>query len=137
MQGKRPSEPELWIEPLGISVRQSTEVVAIDDPDIAAALQFIRQNATRGITVEDVVENSTISRSSLERKVRKYLGRTPQEEIRNVQIKKVKELLTTTDLSAERIASLCGFEHSEYMYVVFKRHVGMTPGDFRVHALQG
>ncbi len=41
MQGKRPSEPELWIEPLGISVRQSTEVVAIDDPDIAAALQFI------------------------------------------------------------------------------------------------
>ncbi|MFN7293115.1 MAG: substrate-binding domain-containing protein [Pirellula sp.] len=137
MDGSIPKDSEQIIAPLGVSVRQSTDVVAIEDPTIATALQYIRQNACRGISVEDVLKNASLSRSSLERKVRKHLGRTPQEEIRHVQVKRAKELLTTTDLSAEKIASLCGFEHSEYMYVVFKRHVGMTPGEFRTRSLQG
>lgn len=137
MEGKTPRASEQIVAPLGVAVRQSTDVVAIEDPTIAAALQYIRQNACRGISVDDVLQNASLSRSSLERKVRKHLGRTPQEEIRHVQIKKAKELLMSTDLSAEKIANLCGFEHSEYMYVVFKRHVGMTPGEFRTKALLG
>jgi LacI family transcriptional regulator len=137
MDSVAPRDLDQIIAPLGVTVRQSTDVVAIDDASIASALQYIRQNACRGINVDDVLRNTPISRSSLERKVRKHLGRTPQEEIRHVQVKKAKELLTTTDLPAEKIANLCGFEHSEYMYVVFKRHVGMTPGEFRTQSLQG
>ena len=123
------------IEPLGVFTRQSTDVVAIEDRDIAAALSYIRQHACRGISVEEVVRHNPVSRSTLERQVRKYLGRTPQEEIRYVQIKRVRELLLTTDLSGERIAALCGFEHPEYMHVVFKRITGTTPGEFRRQAL--
>lgn len=119
------------IPPLGIATRQSTDVVAIDDSNIAAALRFMRENACRGVTVEEVIENTAISRSTLERQVRKYLGRTPQEEIRHVQIKRVRELLQSTDLPADRIAALCGFAHPEYMHVVFKRVMGITPGEFR------
>ncbi len=137
MNGERPKQNEFLIAPLGVSIRQSTDVVAIDDPEIAAALTFIRQNACRQISVADVTRNVAISRSSLERKVRKYLGRTPQQEIRQVQIKRVRELLATTELAAEKIALLCGFEHPEYMYVVFKREVGMTPGEFRNQAKPG
>ncbi|MCP4097208.1 MAG: helix-turn-helix transcriptional regulator, partial [Planctomycetaceae bacterium] len=39
-----------------------------------------------------------------------------------------------TDLSAERIAGLCGFEHPEYLHVVFKRLTGSTIGEFRRQA---
>ena len=119
------------IDPLDIATRQSTDVVAIQDRDIASALKFIRENASRGISVEDVVRNSAVSRSTLERQIRKYLGRTPQEEIRHVQIKRARELLLTTDLTTERIAELCGFEHTEYFHVVFKRITKTTPGEFR------
>jgi len=119
------------IPPLGIAMRQSTDVVAIADDHIAAALRYMRENACRGITVDEVIENTAISRSTLERQVRKYLGRTPQEEIRQVQIKRVRELLLSTDLPADQIAGLCGFTHSEYMHVVFKRVMGSTPGEFR------
>lgn len=122
------------IEPLAIATRQSTDVVAIDDREIAAALHHIRQNACRGLTVEEVVKKTAVSRSTLERQLRKLLGRTPQEEIRHVQIKRVRELLLTTDLPVERIAGLCGFDHSEYLHVVFKRITGMTTGDFRRQA---
>ncbi|MEM9645494.1 MAG: DNA-binding transcriptional regulator [Planctomycetota bacterium] len=119
------------IEPLGVATRQSTDVVAIDDRGIAAALHYIREHACKGLSVAEVVRDSAVSRSTLERQMRKYLGRTPQEEIRHVQVKRVKELLLTTDLSAERIASLCGFEHPEYLLVVFKRITGLTTTEFR------
>jgi LacI family transcriptional regulator len=131
MNGQFPKEPVQTIEPLGVSTRQSTDVIAVDDRNIASALQYIRLHACRGVSVEEVVRNNPISRSTLERQVRKYLGRTPQEEIRYVQIRRAQELLLSTDLSAERIASLCGFEHPEYMHVVFKRVTGVTMGTFR------
>ena len=134
MQGENVDEHTLEIKPLGVATRQSTDVVAIEDRDVAGALHFIRTHACRGLSVEEVVSNSAVSRSTLERQVRKYLGRTPQEEIRHVQIKRARELLLTTDLSAERIATLCGFEHPEYLHVVFKRITGMTTGEFRRQA---
>ena len=134
MDGKSLASEVQLIEPLGVATRQSTDAVAIDDPDIAAALRYIREYACRGITVAEVVRDNSVSRSTLERQVRKYLGRTPQEEIRFVQIKRARELLISTDLSAEQIAPLCGFEHPEYLHVVFKRVTGTTIGVFRKQA---
>ena len=134
MDGKLPPSGVQLIEPLGVATRQSTDVVAIDDRDIAEALRYIREHACRGLTVDEVVRNNSVSRSTLERQVRKYLGRTPQAEIRFVQVKRARELLISTDLSAEQIATLCGFEHPEYLHVVFKRVTGMTIGTFRKQA---
>lgn len=128
----QPVKPLLrLVEPLGVKVRQSTDVVAIEDPELAAALSFIRSNACFGITVNDVLAHTTLSRSSLERRVRKILGRSPQQEIRNSQLKQVRILLNETDLSIEQIAIQCGFDHPEYLHVMFKREFKMTPGEFR------
>lgn len=134
MNGETPAQPSQVIPPLGVATRQSTDVVAIEDSDVASALRYIRERACRGLTVDEVVRNNPVSRSTLERQVRKYLGRTPQEEIRHAQIRRVKELILTSDLSAETIAGLCGFQHPEYLHVVFKRVTGMTPGEFRRQA---
>jgi len=123
--------PHLSIEPLGVMTRQSTDVLAIDDPLVASAVKYIREHACQGIAVEDVLKHVPLSRSILEKRFRKFLKRSPQEEIRNVQLKRIKELLAKTDLSLEQIAHLAGYEHSEYMSVVFKREVGQTPGNFR------
>ncbi len=75
-----------------------------------------------------------MSRSVLERKFRKYLNRSPQLEIRMVQLKRVKQLLAETDMPLDQIADLAGYSHPEYMSVVFKREFGLTPGQFRKQA---
>jgi LacI family transcriptional regulator len=120
--------------PIGVVTRLSTDVLAIDDVRVAAAVRFIRQHACHGITVRDVLEQTLLSRTALERHFRRYLGRSPQAEIRAVQLKRVKQLLTETDLKMERIADLAGFEHPEYLSVVFKRELGQTPNQFRREA---
>jgi LacI family transcriptional regulator len=131
MDRKQPPQREYLIPPLGVATRQSTDVVAIDDPEISAALRYIREHACRGISVKDVLANVPVSRSTLERQMRKYLKRSPQQEIRSVQLKRARELLAATDLSMQQIAHRCGFIHPEYMHVVFRRELKMTPGEYR------
>jgi LacI family transcriptional regulator len=131
MRGETPTATEKEIPPQGIAVRQSSDVFAVSDPVLAKALSYIRERACEGMTVQDLVDHLHVSRSWLERSFRRLLSRSPQSAIRMVQIKRCKELLVTTTLSLEKIAQLTGFEHPEYMSVVFKRETGDTPGRFR------
>lgn len=131
MQGETPAAMYIEIPPMGVAVRQSSDVFAVSDPTLASALRYIRERACDGATVSDLLAHLSVSRSWLERNFRKLLNRSPQAEIRMVQIKRCKELLRTTNLSLEKIAGLAGFEHPEYMSVVFKRETGRTPGQYR------
>lgn len=137
MAGQAVSHEVVRVPPLGVATRQSTDSVAIEDAVIAKAVRFIRERACTGITVAEVLEQVPLSRSALERGFRKHLQRSPQQEIRNVQLKRCQTLLTETDLPTDRIAGMCGFVHPEYMHVVFKRELGMTPGQFRRDARAG
>lgn len=127
----RPPSSRLFIEPVGVMARRSTEALAIKDRAVAAALRFIRDQAVFGCTVTDVVRHVRISRSVLERRFRQQLKRSPHEEIRAVQLSRVRQLLSETDFTLEHIAELSGFEHPEYMNVAFKRMCGLTPGQYR------
>ena len=131
MSGESPPVSVLEVPPLGVATRQSTDILAIDDPDLATVLRYIREHACDGISVQDVLAHAPISRSQLERGFRKFLQRSPQAEIRNVQIKRAKELLATTDLTLSQISRLTGISHAEYLSVVFKRETGETPGQYR------
>lgn len=131
MAGDKPPRRELLVEPLGVTARQSTEVLAVDDPNLSAALRYIREHACEGIMVPEVLKQVPLSRTVLERQFRKYLGHSPQAEIRSMQLKRVKQLLAETDLSLQQIAKLAGYKHPEYMNVAFKRLTGQTPGHYR------
>lgn len=119
------------IEPLEVITRHSTDVLAIGDKNVAAALGFIRENACHGITVDTVLRHAFLSRSQLEKKFRKHIGRSPQAEIRRVQVARIRQLLFETDFPLKKIAELTGFEHVEYMCVVYKRITGEAPGAYR------
>ncbi len=119
------------VSPLGVVVRESSDVLAIEDADVSAAVRHIREHACEGINVQDVLEHVPLSRRALESRFRKLIGRTPHEEIDRVQLNRVKELLRQTDLSMSEIAHRAGFEHVEYLSTVFKKKFGMPPSAYR------
>lgn len=131
MRGGSVEEMDARIQPIGVVTRQSTDVLAIPDRNVATALRIIREHACHGITVHEVVRQSGASRSQLERKFRHYIGRSLQAEIRTIQLTRIKQLLFETDFPLKKIAELTGFEHPEYMSVVFKRLTGEWPGNYR------
>jgi LacI family transcriptional regulator len=131
MNGSPLVNQHVTVAPLGVAARQSTDILEVGDADVVAALKIIRDRACLGLTVKEVVREVAVARSSLERRFRKYFGRSPQAEIRNVQIKKAQHLLRETDLPLAQIAALTGFKHAEYFSVVFKRECRQTPGHYR------
>mgnify|MGYP001556670112 CR=1 FL=1 len=127
---------DVRIEPQGVVTRKSTDILAMRDKNVAAALNYIQEYACQGITVDQVLERAFMSRSQLEHKFRRFVGRSPQKEIRHAQVAKISELLSATDMSLKEIAAEAGFVHVEYMCVVFKRVTGETPGTFRARFRQ-
>jgi LacI family transcriptional regulator len=130
---KTPRQP-IFIEPVGIVTRRSTDVLAIEDRHIVTAVRFIREHASEGIDVRDVLRAVPLSRSTLERRFARALGRSPKDEILRVRLNRAKQLLAETDFSLAMVAEKVGFEHTEYLSVIFKKKAGLTPGQFRAQS---
>lgn len=131
MNGGDMREERHLIEPRGVATRQSSDMLAIEDPDIAKAIRFIRQHACEGINVKDILKQIPMTRRAFELRFQSLLGRTPHQEIIRQRVERVKNLLIETDLPLKTIARTTRFEHEEYMSVVFRRATGMPPGKYR------
>ena len=131
MRGESLERSEWLLPPLGIAVRQSTDVLAIDDPLVVAAVRQIRDHACDGIKVADVARVLKTTRRVLENRFTKRVGHTPHEEIARVQFRRVEQLLRETELPLATIATRAGFRHTEYMTVAFTKRHGMPPSRWR------
>ncbi len=134
IDGQSPPEQTTRIGPKRVVPRQSTDVVAVADAETAAAIHFIREHACEGISVNNLLEVTHLSRSTLQRRLLKTIGRSAKAEITRVQLDRVQQLLTETDYPLAQIAPIAGFEYVEGMCNLFKRTLGMTPGQYRKQA---
>ncbi|MCU0748141.1 MAG: DNA-binding transcriptional regulator [Akkermansiaceae bacterium] len=131
MAGESVESASIVVQPMGVMARQSTDVLAIDDRHIATALKHIREHACDGLDVESLLRAVPLSRSVLERRFSQILGTSPKVEILRVRLDRVCRLLAESDLSLAEVAHKAGFEHPEYMSRLFKKKMGITPGEFR------
>jgi LacI family transcriptional regulator len=126
-------EPGLrLVPPIGVVARRSTDALAVDDPDVSAALRFIREHACKPIGVKQVLEVVPMSRRALEGRFLRLFGRTPHEQILHCRVERAKQLLCDTDMPVKAIAPLVGVAHPEYLSVLFNRVVGESPMAFRL-----
>jgi LacI family transcriptional regulator len=131
MSTKKHNEVPVLLKPTHVVVRQSTDTLAIDDPDLATAIRFVREHATEPIGVEDILRKVPIARRSLERRFEQILGRTPAAEIRRVRLETAQRLLIDTDMPIPGVAESSGFGSPEYLSYAFKRALGQTPLKYR------
>jgi LacI family transcriptional regulator len=131
-----PREPVL-VPPNRIITCQSTDTVAIDDDLLAAAVRFIKNHSHEKIQVSDILQEVPISRRALEKGFKKWLGRSPAEEVRRIRVDRAVQLLCDTSWSMPRIASVVGFVRPELLTRAFRRELSTTPSDFRRRHLCG
>jgi len=131
MSRRETRQQRIDVKPLWVLARQSTDVLAVDDPEVAAAVRYIRDNLQSPIGVRNVVAHVTLSRRALELRFEQVLGRSIRAEIERVRLAWVKRLLVETGLSIAKIAALAGFSGHSYLSEVFHREVGETPAEYR------
>jgi LacI family transcriptional regulator len=131
MRRKKIKRMRTLLGPEGIVVRQSTDILAIENEDVVRAAAFIREHARDQIQVADVLEVVDLSRSTLDKLFLATLGRTIHAEMQRVRIDQAKQYLATTEIPIKQIAERCGFSSLQYFTTVFRQHTACTPAVYR------
>jgi len=132
MSGRRVRQRDIRLAPLGVFKRGSTDVLAIEDPHVAAAVRFIREHACEPFGLNRLAQLVPISRRWLEHRFRQCLGRSPYEFVCRTRVERAKQLLAGPEkLKLKQIAVACGFRDSMRLRLVFRRLTGLTPAEYR------
>ena len=131
MTGEIGPKQSLLLPPLHVVTRYSTDILAVEDETVQAALQYIRENAWADISVSDLAHGIAVGRRLLERRFRDVLGRSVLDEIYRVRVERAKELLTDTHLPITTVAERAGFPNTRRLDVVFAKRTGLSPREYR------
>jgi LacI family transcriptional regulator len=115
-----------------IAARQSTDILAIEDSEVATAVRYIRENVKKSIQISDVVESTVLSQRALQQRFRKVLGRTIHDEINRVRTDHICRILLDTKKSVSQIAVELDFSGDDHIARYFRKEKGMSPREYRV-----
>ncbi len=131
MQNKSVQNNNITVSTSHVVCRQSTDILAVEDKEVAEAIRYIRQNAKMKIRVNDVVEKTCLSRRSLESKFKKLIHRSIQEEIRKVRTDLIAQMLVETNLPISEITAKFDFTDQEHISRYFKKEKAVGLREFR------
>lgn len=132
IQGKEKMEGQrLLAAAVGISARQSTDILMVRDADVRAALQFIRENVSRAIQVRDIVRATHLSHRTLNDRFYRECGTSILRQLTVSRITHISRLLRETSLSVGEIARMVGFDTDRHFARYFRRATEMTPQEYR------
>ena len=131
MQGETVGEITVPIPAPRVVTRQSTDIMAIDDPVVAQALNYIREHYRKGILVDEIAQEIGVSRRVLEIHFRKTMNRSIFEEVLRLRMDHACVLLTETNLSISQVAEALNYEEIKYFSRGFKKVIGISPLAYR------
>lgn len=131
LQGEPPPSMPILIPPTELVARTSSDIIALADPLTARAVSHLRRRALEPIGVDQIADELSLSRRSLERRIKKALGRSPLAELRRVRFAHAASRLLSTDRNIEQIAAESGFGDLRNFFRAFRQHHGVTPTEFR------
>jgi LacI family transcriptional regulator, galactose operon repressor len=131
LQGKPVDQQLIQVQATHIVPRESTDILNIQDDDVAEALSYIRLHAKNNIQVDDVVQFVRISRRGLYKKFQQTLGRSVFDEITRIRNEQITKMLLETNMNVSQIAQAMNFSGPEKLDRYFQRLNGMTPIAYR------
>lgn len=131
LSGRRPPRCPTLLPPAGVAARQSSDLLAVEDPVVRVLLGRVREARASAARVRDVIRSLPVCRRSAERRFRAAVGRGIAEELRRGRIGYAKELLADTALPVADVAARSGFSTPQRFAVAFRRETGITPTEYR------
>ncbi len=131
MGGEPPPDEPTRVAPHGLVVRESTDFFAVAHPVVAAALAYIAAHSHRRIGPDDVARAVSVETRTLQNYFRDSIQRPIAAEVRRVRIERAKRELTQSTRPLDAIARDVGFGTIQRLYEVFRRELGVTPGEYR------
>jgi AraC-like DNA-binding protein len=94
-------------------------------------IHYIHNNYNNEITLEELSRISHVSPFHLIRQFKKKTGLSPIQYLIHYRLEVSKQFLINTDENIESISELVGYQSVTYFQNIFKKIVGIPPGEFR------
>ena len=134
LSGKRPAKRIIEFMPGAVIERGSTQRSrGLDDPLVAQAIRWMRENLGQGIGVREVAGVCGVSQRALEYHFHAAAGRSPGKVLQQLRFDEATELLVHTELTLDEVARRIGFRSAQYMSTFFQKHCGFPPAAYRKH----
>jgi AraC-like DNA-binding protein len=105
----------------------------LDNPILKPAIDYIKDHYARVIALDEMAALCRISSSYFSKLFNQTMGENFAAYVNRVRILRARELLLDSDKSITAIALQLGFDDSGYFDKVFKKLIGKTPREFRLH----
>jgi len=123
---KRPVQP-IMVAPRGVVIRSSTDFIAVANPYLRRAIDYIGGNLSRPFSFDHVVETTGISRRTLYNLFRRHLACSPAEFIVRRRMDCVcKLLIASPELTIANLAAQSGFGSPRTLTRLLLRHEGVN-----------
>lgn len=99
--------------------------------DLAPVLDWILTHLDRPLTVDEMAAQALMSPRTFARRFAAVVGGTPLQWLLRQRVYRAQELLETTGLGLDRVATECGFGSAATLRVHFHRVVGTSPSSYR------
>jgi LacI family transcriptional regulator len=127
MRGEAPPSRPVLVPARGVTVRASTDMLAIPDLTTRKILRFLRTNHSRPIRLKDLPPDLLPGLRNAQRHFKAYTGRSFVEELTRLRLEHARRLLVSTRDKIATLARAAGFTQTAYFCRVFKKSTGMSP----------
>jgi AraC-like DNA-binding protein len=104
-----------------------------DSDSLNTILEYIDEHSNESLRVEALAEICHMSYSYFAKKFNELYGQSCKDYIEFIKISKVKDLLLFTDFDLNYISQETGFSDCSHLIRIFKKKVGITPKQYRLH----
>lgn len=101
------------------------------EPNLNDVIVFIDQNSEKPLSINDLANIASLSVYHFSRKFKKLTGLSPHEYLILKRLTNAKFLLKNTTFSINKISDMIGFSSPSHFIATFKRHMNMTPKEFK------
>lgn len=106
-------------------------LAALDDPRLGKAIDRVMEDPSVHHTVESLAEAANMSRSVFSERFSAAFGRSPISFVNHVRMEQAARLLSAQRLPVDTVAQRVGFSSRSHFSQAFKKHMGITPAEYR------
>lgn len=114
---------------------ESGWLAAVADPVLGRVLALMHAEPDRKWSNEELARRAATSRSVLDERFRRFLGKSPMRYLTEWRMQVASDLLRSTGMKLGEIAERCGYGSEEAFSRAFHRHVGAPPAKWRANGL--
>jgi len=131
MQGEGVRQMDIYVEPLGVVTRRSTDTLVIPHAGAARALSFLRRHYQEPITLKDLAADANVTLRSIQDIFKAHVGHSLHRELDRLRVNRARDMLPDFALKLKTLAAVCGFSNPRHFRRTFLRETGQTPQQYR------